>query len=239
MHIGETVAMVVAETMAAAQDGAEAVEVEYEPLDAGGRSARRARQAARRSSGRKRRATSRSTGPARTRPRRPTPRRSSASSRRPSTSRKVSLLHNRLNVASMEPRGATASYDKAADSFHLRVCSQGARAMRDAMAQVMKIGNDKIRVTTEDVGGAFGLKTGPYPEYIAILVAREEDRPPGVLDVGPLGGVPHRQPRARRLQRRGAGARREGQVPGAAHPPSLRDGRLYRRGRRQHRRRST
>src|SRR5690348_12840108 len=33
-HIGEAVAMVLAETSAAAQDGAEAVEVEYDPLDA-------------------------------------------------------------------------------------------------------------------------------------------------------------------------------------------------------------
>ena len=34
----------------------------------------------------------------------------------------------------MEPRGGTASYDKANDSYLLRVCSQGARVMRDAMA---------------------------------------------------------------------------------------------------------
>ena len=87
---------------------------------------------------------------------------------------KVSLFHNRLNVASMEPRGATANYDAAADLFNLRVCSQGARAMRDSMAAVMKIGNDKIRVTTEEVGGAFGLKTGPYPEYLAILAAAKK-----------------------------------------------------------------
>ena len=33
-HIGEAVAMVLGETFAAAQDGAEAVEVDYEPLDA-------------------------------------------------------------------------------------------------------------------------------------------------------------------------------------------------------------
>jgi carbon-monoxide dehydrogenase large subunit len=33
-------------------------------------------------------------------------------------------------------------------------------------------------VITEDVGGAFGLKTGPYPEYLAILVAaRKLGRP--------------------------------------------------------------
>ncbi len=83
---------------------------------------------------------------------------------------KVSLVHQRLVVASMEPRGATATYDAANDSYLLRCCSQGARALRDGLAQIMGVPNAKLRVTTEEVGGAFGLKTGPYPEYIAILV---------------------------------------------------------------------
>ena len=91
---------------------------------------------------------------------------------------RISLVHQRINVASMEPRGGTASYDKANDSYLLRVCSQGARAMRDSMAGVMGIPPAKIRVTTEEVGGAFGLKTGPYPEYIAMLVgAKKIGRP--------------------------------------------------------------
>jgi len=172
-HIGEAVAVVIGETVAAAQDGAEAVAVDYAErtpvvdckaaLEKGAPQVHpdipgnlaldwaglhpdpeaNAKEVERIFAGAKHVA-------------------------------KVSLFHNRLNVASMEPRGATASYDKAADLFNLRVCSQGARAMRDSMAGVMKIGNDKIRVTTEEVGGAFGLKTGPYPEYIAILAAAKQ-----------------------------------------------------------------
>jgi carbon-monoxide dehydrogenase large subunit len=84
---------------------------------------------------------------------------------------RVSLLHQRLVVASMEPRGATASYDPKTDSYLLRSCSQGARVLRDRMAQIMGVSNERMRVITEDVGGAFGLKTGPYPEYPAILLA--------------------------------------------------------------------
>jgi carbon-monoxide dehydrogenase large subunit len=30
---------------------------------------------------------------------------------------------------------------------------------------------ERLRVVTEDVGGAFGLKTGAYPEYLAVMVA--------------------------------------------------------------------
>jgi carbon-monoxide dehydrogenase large subunit len=84
---------------------------------------------------------------------------------------KVSLVHQRIMVHSMEPRGATASYDAASDSYYLRCCSQSARALRDGLAPILGVPNARLRVTTEDVGGAFGLKTGPYPEYLAILVA--------------------------------------------------------------------
>jgi carbon-monoxide dehydrogenase large subunit len=172
-HIGEAVAVVVGETLAAAMDGAEAVAVEYAEREA----VVDARAAV-------------EPGAPQVHPEAPSniavdwpglapdPEANAkeiesafAAARHIA---KVSLHHNRLNVASMEPRGATASYDAAADLFNLRVCSQGARAMRDSMAGVLKIGNDKIRVTTEEVGGAFGLKTGPYPEYIAILAAAKK-----------------------------------------------------------------
>src|SRR5713101_5511351 len=87
---------------------------------------------------------------------------------------KVAVVHQRIMVHSMEPRGATASYDAAADSYLLRCCSQSARALRDGMAPILGVPNQRLRVTTEDVGGAFGLKTGPYPEYLAILVAAKK-----------------------------------------------------------------
>jgi carbon-monoxide dehydrogenase large subunit len=176
-HTGETVAMVIGETYADAQDGAEAVEVEYEPLDAitdlrgavepgapqvwddapgniavdwEGLAANPAEMAAKVDDVMK----------------------SAAHVAR------ISLTHQRINVASMEPRGGTASYDPANESYLLRVCSQGARAMRDAMAQVMGVPNDRFRVVTEEVGGAFGLKTGPYPEYVAMLIgAKKIGRP--------------------------------------------------------------
>ena len=176
-HIGEAVAMVIGETAAAAQDGADAVEVEYETRDA----VTDLREAMK-------------PGAPQVWPEAPgniavdwaglaanpdeMAAKVDAAIKSAAHVARVSLVHQRINVASMEPRGATASYDAANDSYLLRVCSQGARAMRDSMAGVMGIPNAKIRVITEDVGGAFGLKTGPYPEYIAMLVgARKIGRP--------------------------------------------------------------
>jgi carbon-monoxide dehydrogenase large subunit len=176
-HIGEAIAMVVGETLAAAQDGAEAVEIEYAPLDP----VTDLREAIK-------------PGAPQVWPEAPgnialdwpglaaNPDEMAAkveeAMRSAAHVAKVSLVHQRINVASMEPRGGTASYDAANESYLLRVCSQGARAMRDSMATIMGVPPAKLRVVTEEVGGAFGLKTGPYPEYVAMLVgAKKIGRP--------------------------------------------------------------
>ena len=81
------------------------------------------------------------------------------------------LVNQRLVVAAMEPRGATAWHDAATNVTTLRTCSQGAGPMRDALANFLKCEKGQIRVLTEDVGGAFGMKTGVYPEYTALIAA--------------------------------------------------------------------
>jgi carbon-monoxide dehydrogenase large subunit len=87
---------------------------------------------------------------------------------------RMAEMNQRLIVASMEPRGATASYDATSDSYLLRTCSQGAGAMRENALAIMNWPKEKLRVITEDVGGAFGLKTSAYPEYLALLVAAKK-----------------------------------------------------------------
>ena len=176
-HVGEAVAVVVAETLTAAQDGAEAVVVDYEErtpvVDL--------------------REAVRDDAP-QIWPEAPgniavdwpglakDPDANAQEVDRIIASAKhvarVSLVHQRILVQSMEPRGATASYNPADESYFLRCCSQSARALRDGLAPILGVPNPRLRVVTEDVGGAFGLKTGPYPEYLAILVAaRKIGRP--------------------------------------------------------------
>ncbi|HVY57925.1 MAG TPA: xanthine dehydrogenase family protein molybdopterin-binding subunit [Xanthobacteraceae bacterium] len=91
---------------------------------------------------------------------------------------RVSLLNQRLAVASMEPRGATAEYDAASGNYTLRVCSQSAAVIREQLISIMGWPRERLRVVSEDVGGAFGMKTPVYPEYPALLVAaRHTGRP--------------------------------------------------------------
>jgi carbon-monoxide dehydrogenase large subunit len=84
---------------------------------------------------------------------------------------RVSVVNQRIAAATMEPRGATASYDPSTNTYTLRACSQSAVVMRDSVAPIAGLQRDQLRVISEDVGGAFGMKSGPYPEYPALLAA--------------------------------------------------------------------
>jgi carbon-monoxide dehydrogenase large subunit len=91
---------------------------------------------------------------------------------------RVELIDQRIVVASLETRGATASYDQATDELTLRACSQGPGWLREMLTGAFGLPPEKLRVITEDVGGAFGMKSGAYPEYAAMLVAaRKLGRP--------------------------------------------------------------
>jgi carbon-monoxide dehydrogenase large subunit len=173
MHIGEPVALVIAETALAAQDAAELVMVDYEALtpviDARAALAPGAPQLWPEAPGN---LAVDWAGPA------ADPAANAAEVERVFASAKyvarIAELNQRLAVASMEPRGATASYDAATDAYLLRSCSQSAGTLRDNILAIMNWPKEKLRVISEDVGGAFGLKTSAYPEYIALLVAAKK-----------------------------------------------------------------
>ena len=84
---------------------------------------------------------------------------------------KIELVNNRIIPNSMEPRGAIASFDKNSNKFELRCSSQGVHSLRDRISEVMDIEPTDIRVITTDVGGGFGMKIFNYPEYILSLFA--------------------------------------------------------------------
>jgi carbon-monoxide dehydrogenase large subunit len=87
---------------------------------------------------------------------------------------RITVVQQRMVMAPMETRGGTAQYDGKTGRYTLRVCSQGAGPMRDMVAAIMGIDKQMLRVVTEDVGGAFGLKSGAYPEYPVLLAAAKK-----------------------------------------------------------------
>ena len=87
------------------------------------------------------------------------------------------LVNQRLVANYLDTRGVVAEYDGA--RITLTLSSQGSHAVRDVLcADVFKIGKDKMRVVTPDVGGGFGTKLFPYREYaLAAFAARRLERP--------------------------------------------------------------
>ena len=84
----------------------------------------------------------------------------------------LELINNRVVVNSMEPRAATADYDSGSDRSTLYTSSQGTHWIRDTVADnILKIGKDKLRVVTGDVGGGFGMKIFPHPEQALVVWA--------------------------------------------------------------------
>ena len=85
---------------------------------------------------------------------------------------RIKLVNNRIVVAAMEPRAALGAYDADRDHYTLYTASQGVHGMRNNIAlHSLKIPVEKLRVITEDVGGGFGMKTFVYPEYPLVLFA--------------------------------------------------------------------
>jgi carbon-monoxide dehydrogenase large subunit len=91
---------------------------------------------------------------------------------------RLELRSNRIVVNAMEPRAAIAQYDPEQQHWTLHVGCQGVFGFRNYIADVLGVGRDKVRILTDRVGGSFGMKQATYAEYYCILhAARELGRP--------------------------------------------------------------
>ncbi|SEM93530.1 carbon-monoxide dehydrogenase large subunit [Gemmobacter aquatilis] len=80
----------------------------------------------------------------------------------------VEVVHNRIIVAAMEPRGAFATWD---GRLHFCVNGQGVWVQKGELARHLGLPPDAVQVTNPDVGGGFGMKAATYPEYVPIAQA--------------------------------------------------------------------
>jgi aerobic carbon-monoxide dehydrogenase large subunit len=167
-HVGEPVALVVAETLAQARDAAEAIAVDYAELPA---------------SVDARAAIAPGAAPlfdhiannvvfdwdndtcdfAAT----------EAAFARAARVTTLEMVNNRVVVNAMEPRNAIGDYDAAAGRPVLYTATQGSHFVRDPLAEaVLKMPKEKLRVVTPtNVGGAFGMKAFVYPEQALVVWA--------------------------------------------------------------------
>lgn len=92
---------------------------------------------------------------------------------------KLDLINNRLVPNAIEPRAALAEYDAGNDSLTLWNTSQNPHVARLVIAAFVGMAPEhKLRVIAPDVGGGFGSKIFIYPEEVVCLwAARKTGRP--------------------------------------------------------------
>jgi aerobic carbon-monoxide dehydrogenase large subunit len=173
-HVGEPVALVVAETLAAARDAAEAIEVEYEGLPAVTAAkeavAPGAPQLFSHIAGNVVFDWDNDMGDAKA---------TDAAFAKAARTVTLELINNRVVANSMEPRNAIGDYDAASDRSTLYTATQGPHFVRDPLADfVLKVPKEKLRLITPNVGGGFGMKAFVYPEHaLVVWAARKLKRP--------------------------------------------------------------
>jgi len=162
-HVGDAIAFVVADSLSAAKDAAEAISVDWQPLPhvIGAMAALAA-------------------GAPRVWPDRPDNLAfetelgdavaTQAAFARAARTVALTIVNQRLVTNYMDTRGVIAEYD--GQRYTLTLGSQGSHIVRDIICgQVLKLPLDKMRVITPDVGGGFGTKLFPYREYALAAVA--------------------------------------------------------------------
>ncbi len=75
----------------------------------------------------------------------------------------------RVAPVSLEPRGCFAEWRD--ERLHLTFSGQGVWGVKAALSKVLGLTPEAVHVSIPDVGGGFGMKVHPYPEYFAVAAA--------------------------------------------------------------------
>ena len=91
----------------------------------------------------------------------------------------LDIVNNRLVPNAMEPRAAIGEYDAGSGVFTLTTTSQNPHVARLVLSAFVQIAPEhKLRVIAPDVGGGFGSKIFIYPEEtVCIWAAKKVGRP--------------------------------------------------------------
>jgi carbon-monoxide dehydrogenase large subunit len=163
-YVGEPVAMIVAQTAAAAEDAREEVEIEYRDLPAVTSFEDAVKEGAPQlhedvpgnlafeyESG--------DAGAV-----------AAAFARAKYVSR-LTVKSQRLVGNALEPRACLVAFDPASGRYSFYLPLQGAGSMRSQIAHVTGLDPDRIVIIAQDVGGSFGVRGAAYPEYFALMLA--------------------------------------------------------------------
>lgn len=169
-HVGEAVAMVVAENLSAARDAAELVAVDYEDLHAVVDTAAATEAGVAQ-------VWTQAPGNVCFQWEKGSRTETDAAFEKAAQVITQKIINNRIIVNPIEPRAALGEWD--GKRFRLHTPSQGPHMLRDQLAEhIFKLPAETFHVITTDVGGSFGMKIFLYPEHALVLfAARALNRP--------------------------------------------------------------
>ncbi|HET7805565.1 MAG TPA: xanthine dehydrogenase family protein molybdopterin-binding subunit [Pseudolabrys sp.] len=78
---------------------------------------------------------------------------------------------NRVTAATMEPRGAVGDYNATDGRYIIYTPIQRPHPTRADLAKVLKVPESKVRIVTGDTGGSFGMKSPIFNETPLVLLA--------------------------------------------------------------------
>ena len=78
---------------------------------------------------------------------------------------------NRVTAATMEPRGAVGDYNATDGRYTIYTPIQRPHPTRADLAKVLKVPESKVRIVTGDTGGSFGMKSPIFNETPLVLLA--------------------------------------------------------------------
>lgn len=91
---------------------------------------------------------------------------------------RLRIVNQRVAPAAMEPRGAVGIWDETSQRHTLHVASQTPHLTRELLSKVFGVDKDRLRVVVGDIGGGFGSKVSLYPEDVLVLFASRAIRRP-------------------------------------------------------------
>jgi carbon-monoxide dehydrogenase large subunit len=91
---------------------------------------------------------------------------------------KERILQQRLAPSAIEPRGVVADYNQYDNQMTMWVGTQNPHLLRLFISGSLGLAETRLRVISQDVGGAFGSKANPYPEdYLVCAASKLLKRP--------------------------------------------------------------
>jgi carbon-monoxide dehydrogenase large subunit len=78
---------------------------------------------------------------------------------------------NRVTAVTMEPRGAVAHFHPASGRYTLHTATQRPHGFRGDLAAILKVPETSVHVITGDTGGSFGMKTPIFNEITLVCHA--------------------------------------------------------------------